>query len=58
MKHLLQRIKDNLTEIYLGALLFVGLPVVIAFYLDWRAGLLASILIQSTITILYIARSK
>lgn len=50
---LLQQIKDNLTEIYLGLLLFVGVPTVLAFYLDWRAGVLASILLQSTAIILF-----
>lgn len=50
---LLQQIKENLAEIYLGLLLFVGVPTILAFYFDWRAGVLASILIQSTVIILF-----
>lgn len=58
MNNLLKRIKDNLTEIYLGALLFVALPLVVSFYFDWRAGIVSSIILQVAVIILYIARSK
>lgn len=58
MKTLLKQIKDNLIEIYLGALLFILLPVMVAFYFDWRAGIIASVVLQVSVIILYIARSK
>lgn len=58
MKNLLQRIADSLIEIYLGALLFILLPLMVAFYFDWRAGLVTSLLLQTATIIVYIARSK
>lgn len=58
MKNLLQLIKEQLKDIYLGALLFVLLPIMVAFYFDWRAGVLSSIVLQIAFTIFYIVRSK
>lgn len=58
MKHLLKQIKDNLIEIYLGALLFILLPLTVAFYFDWKAGLISSIVLQISFIIFYIVRSK
>lgn len=58
MKKLLNIIKVNITEIYLGTLLFLALPLTIASYLDWRAALISSILFQCTVIILYVVRNK
>lgn len=58
MKTLFKQIKDNLIEIYLGALLFILLPIMVAFYFDWRAGLVTSLVLQTATIIVYIARSK
>lgn len=58
IKTFLDRVKDNFTEIWLGTILFVGLPVVLALYLDWRAGVALSLVLQAIIFLLVIHRGN
>lgn len=57
-KNLLKSLKNNISEIYTGLVLILFIPVIIGFITNLYFGLLLSFLIQATIGILIIRKSK
>jgi len=49
-------VEENLTELYLGLLLFAGVPLIGLLYLDLRAFIALTILFQTIILFLYFRR--
>lgn len=58
IKSLASQIKQNFTEIWLGFLLFVGLPLVIGYYFGVGAFFAASFTAQAAILTLSIYRAN
>jgi len=57
-KSLLKSFKNNISEIYTGLVLIVFIPTTVGFITNLCFGLLLSFLIQATIGILIIRKSK
>ena len=53
----IERITDNLIEIWLGIILFLALPIVAALYFDYRAFLAVSLSFQ-VISVLFLYRES
>lgn len=56
IKNVITVVKENLTELYLGLLLFAGVPLIGLLYLDLRAFIALTILFQTIILFLYFRR--
>lgn len=52
LKTLLKKTTNNLLEIWLATLLFLGLPLVVYLYTDWRGFLATTVIAQATVLIL------
>lgn len=58
VKSSLNYIRQNITELWLGLLLFVGLPAVVGFYTDWRGALATSLIAQTIVLTLYLYKAS
>ena len=58
MKQFFSKIKDDYIEIWLGALLFVGLPFVSYLYFGTKAFIATTIIIQAVILTLVIYKGN
>lgn len=52
IKTLTVKIKNNLLEVWASICLFIGLPVAVGLYLDYRAALLLFFVLSSIVSIL------
>lgn len=57
-KTLFTNIRSNIIEIWLGVLLFLGVPAVVALFTDWRGFVTATIVMQAVILTLYVYKGK
>lgn len=58
MQKLFNSIKDNFTEVWLGILLFVGIPAIGYMYFGLKAFLALTIIIQAIIFTLYLYKGN
>lgn len=56
LKSLQKSIQQNIGEIYVGLLLFVGLPAIGWLFFDWRAFVALTVIIQSGFGVMYLRK--
>lgn len=56
MKKLIDSVKQNAAECYVGFLLFVGIPAAAGLYFDVRAAIALSLALQAIVGIIYLYR--
>lgn len=57
-KTLFTNIRGNFIELWLGLLLFLGLPTAVALYTDWRGFVATTIVMQAVILTLYVYKEN
>lgn len=58
IKNFIKIITSNLTEIYLAILLFIALPFALSLYLGFKAFIVATVLAQTSVAILYVRKTN
>jgi len=55
-KNLKEFIQRNLAEMYVGVLLFVGVPAIGWLFFDWRVFVATTIIVQTIFGVLYLRK--
>jgi hypothetical protein len=55
---LIKAITSNLTEIYIAILLFVGIPYALSLYFGIKAFIVATVIAQTSVAILYVRKNN
>lgn len=56
--HIIKVLAGNITEIWLGCLLFIALPLTIGLYTDYRGFLATTFLAQTIVLILFVYKES
>lgn len=58
LKKLHKYIKKNATELWLGTMLFIGVPVSVGMYTDYRGAIATTVFTQTVVLVLFVYKGN